>query len=116
MISFEDKRIIDICIDTYGIIKGIFVDNNLTPSVIFQKSVEVLGGRNINTGEIVTYSLVINNVKYTNITISSSDKNIIINNNLVTFNKEGEYNLTITYKTYNINIKIYVSDIVVDIS
>jgi hypothetical protein len=116
MISFVNKRIIDIFIDNYGITKGIFVDNNLTSSVIFQKSVAVIGGRNINTGEIVTYSLVINNVKYTDIIISSSDKNIIIDNNLVTFNKEGEYNLTITYKTYIINLKIYVKDIVVEIS
>lgn len=116
MISFVNSRIIDIFIDNYGITKGIFVDNNLTSSVIFQKSVAVIGGRNINTGEIVTYSLVINNVKYTDIIISSSDKNIIIDNNLVTFNKEGEYNLTITYKTYSINLKIYVKDIIVEIS
>ena len=117
MISFGNKRIIDVVISGTYITKGIFIDDGLNETLVFSKSTTFISPTSFNIGDTGVYAIIINNVKYTNITIKSDNNDgLIIQDNKVTFNKIGEYILTLSYKTFEKTITVNVEDIIVNIN
>jgi hypothetical protein len=115
MIVIGNKRIVDVVVSGTYITKGIFIDDRLNRSVIFQKETTFIAPTQLNTGDAGVYSIIINNVVYSDIIITSDSNNIVIQDNKVTFNKAGEYNLTLRYKTIEKTITVNVEDINVSI-
>lgn len=115
MIVIGNKRIVDVVVSGTYITKGIFIDDRLNKSVIFQKETTFIAQTQLNTGDAGLYSIIINNVVYSDIIITSENNNIVIQDNKVTFNKAGEYNLTLRYKTIEKTITVNVEDIEVSI-
>lgn len=115
MIVIGNKRIVDVVVSGTYITKGIFIDDRLNRSVIFQKETTFIAPTQLNTGDAGVYSIIINNVVYSDIIITSDNNNIVIQDNKVTFNKAGEYNLTLRYKTIEKTITVNVEDINVSI-
>ena len=117
MIIFGDTRIIDVVVSGTYITKGIFIDDGLNEILVFSKSTTFISPTNFNIGDIADYAIIINNKLYTNITITSDNNDeLTIKNNKVTFNKIGEYKLTLSYQTFKKTITVNVEDIIVDIS
>ena len=116
MIVIGNKRIVDVVVSGTYITKGIFIDDRLNSSVIFQKETTFIAPTQLNTGDAGLYSIIINNVLYSDIIITSeNNNNIVIQDNKVTFNKAGEYNLTLKYKTIEKLVTVHVEDINVSI-
>lgn len=115
MIVIGNKRIVDVVVSGTYITKGIFIDDRLNKSVVFQKETTFIAPTQLNTGDAGLYSIIINNVVYSDIIITSENNNIVIQDNKVTFNKAGEYNLTLRYKTIEKTVTVHVEDINVSI-
>lgn len=116
MIVIGNKRIVDVVVSGTYITKGIFIDDRLNKSVVFQKETTFIAPTQLNTGDAGLYSIIINNVVYSDIIITSENNNIVIQDNKVTFNKAGKYNLTLKYKTIEKTITVNVEDIEVSIN
>lgn len=116
MIIINNSKIIDI--RSKHNVYGLCILNN---SIIFSKQgIQIQGATEINTGDSSKYALFVNNVLYTDITISNihNSEDIEIVQNTISFNKAGTYEVELIYDKLQIQkrLQITVKDVTLTFS